>query len=265
MATKARVAHSLAPRTEDPLYVRSIEKAFRVLTTFDSAHPTLSLSQVAAAADLDKSAAQRFTYTLERLGYLRKDPETKRLSLTSRALDLAYHYTRANPLVARAVPYLRHLSTESEETVSLTELEGTDIIYLSRFNSAHMLDTDVIVGSRLPAYCTAPGIAMLSRLPIEEAHALLRRTELRPYTPRTVWRMPELLARLEQAAEWGYAIAVEEIYPNDISIGTAILDGRGMVRGALSIGVSRLRSTPEAAEKRFAPMLTAAALALSLG
>lgn len=266
MATKPRQTRSTAApaaRDREPLYVQSIEKAFRVLTAFDSAHPTLTLSQVATAADLDKSAAQRFTYTLERLGYLAKDPATKQISLTSRALDLAYHYTRANPLVGRAVPYLRHLSTETEETVSLTELEGVDVIYLSRFMSAHMLDTEVIVGSRLPAYCTAPGIAMLSRLPIEEAHAILRRSDLRAYTPNTVCRMPELLARLEQVAERGYAVAVEEIYPNDISLGAAITDARGAVRGALSIAVSKLRCTPKDAEKRFAPMLTAAALALS--
>src|SRR5262249_5632119 len=59
MAAKATM------KREDPLYVRSIEKAFRVLTAFGTGHASLSLSQIAAAAELDKSAAQRFTHTLE--------------------------------------------------------------------------------------------------------------------------------------------------------------------------------------------------------
>jgi len=35
----------------DPLYIRSIEKALRVLAAFGAGTPTLSLEQVAAAAE----------------------------------------------------------------------------------------------------------------------------------------------------------------------------------------------------------------------
>ncbi len=59
----------------------------------------MSLTQLAGAADLDKSAAQRFAHTLERLGHLSKDPETRRYALTTRTLDLGHHYTRSNPLL----------------------------------------------------------------------------------------------------------------------------------------------------------------------
>ena len=47
--------------SENPLYVRSVEKPFSVLTAFDGSHPTQILSQIAVIAELDKSAAQRFT------------------------------------------------------------------------------------------------------------------------------------------------------------------------------------------------------------
>lgn len=247
----------------DALYVRSIEKAFRVLTSFDSEHATMSLAQIAQASELDKSAAQRFTHTLERLGYLHKDPQTRRYALTVRNLELGYHYARADALVGRAWPYLSHLSRETEETVSLTILDGTDIVYVSRFSSRHMLDTGVIVGSRLPAYCTAPGMAILSKLPFEEAHAVLRQSDLKPFTPHTVWQMPALLSRLEQAASDGYATTVEEIYPNDISIGAPILARSGHAIGAISIAVSKLRYSVEDASSKFVPVIMGAAHALS--
>ncbi len=145
------MAAKVKTKREDPLYVRSIEKAFRVLTAFGTGHATLSLSQIAAAAELDKSAAQRFTHTLERLGYLRKDPETKRFGLTPRALDPAYHYMRASPIVDRAIPYLLELSRVTEESVSLSVLDGTEIVYVARILSRHMVSSNVIVGPRLPA------------------------------------------------------------------------------------------------------------------
>ena len=109
-------------RSADPLMVASVEKAFRVLAVFGKGQPTLSLSQVALACGFDLSAAQRFTHTLVKLGYLRKDPETRRFELTVRTLDLGYNFLSGQRLVNVAMPYLMHLSKETEETVNLTQL-----------------------------------------------------------------------------------------------------------------------------------------------
>lgn len=247
----------------DPLYVRSIEKAFRVLSVFGAGRSTLSLAQVADAAEVDKSTAQRFTHTLERLGYLRKDPDTRRFELTTRALDLGYHYTRASPIVDRAMPYLLELSRATEEAISLTVLDGTEIVYVARLMSRHMISSNVIVGTRLPAYCTAPGVAMLSCLPREEAQARLAASDLKPYTPHTTWQRPDLLAKITRAAKAGYATAVEEIFPSDISLGAPVTGARGEPVGAVSLSVSRLRLSPEEAEARYAPLLCASARSMS--
>jgi IclR family transcriptional regulator, pca regulon regulatory protein len=247
----------------DPLYVRAIEKAFRVLSAFGTGHSTLSLAQVASRAELDKSAAQRFTYTLGRLGYLRKDAETKRFELTPRALDLGYHYIRASPIAERAMPHLLELSRITEESVSLSVLDDTEVVYVVRFTSRHMVSSNVIVGTRLPAYCTAPGIAVLSRLPPAMSHDILRRSDRQAYTPATTWRMPDLVAKLESAAARGFTMAVEEIFQTDVSLAAAIMGPRGEPVGAVSLSVSRVRVSPEAAEQRFAPLVTATAHALS--
>jgi DNA-binding IclR family transcriptional regulator len=262
-ASTQGLARTTASR-EDPLYVRSIEKVFRVLSAFGTDHPTLSLAQVAVLAEMDKSAAQRFTHTLERLGYLQKDAQTKRFALTPRALDLGYHYIRASPLAERAMPYLLELSRTTEESVSLTVLDGAEVVYVVRFTSRHMVSANVIVGTRLPAYCTAPGIAMLSRLPPPEAHDILQRADRRAYTPSTTWRIPELIAKLEITAARGFATAIEEIFTGDISLAAAITGMRGGPIGAVSMSVSRVRMSPEQAEQEFAPLVTATAQALSL-
>lgn len=251
-----------APRA-DPLMVQSVAKAFRVLMAFDATRPTMSLSQLASAVGLDRSAAQRFAYTLETLGYLRKDPDTKRFALTVKALDLGYHYTKANPLAERAFPYLLHLSKATEETVNLTILDGTEIVFISRFLSRHMLRLDLIVGSRMPAYCTAPGVAMLSRLPRDEARGILARSELKAFTPNTTFRLRDLLKKLDVSAARGYATAFEEFYHGDLSIAAAILDVRGYPIGAINVAVSRSRFSPEEAERQFASLVVGAASSIS--
>ena len=252
-----------AARSGDPLMVMSVEKAFRVLNAFDASRPAMSLTQIATIVGMDKSAAQRFTHTLERLGYLRKDPETKRFELTVKTLDLGHHYLRGNGLLERSMPYLMHLSKTTEETINLTELDDTEIVFVSRFMSRHVLNTDVVIGMRMPAYCTAPGVAMLSRMPMEEVCDRLDRMDLHPYTPNTTWRREDLLAKIERSAGLGYATAFEEYYHGDLSVAAAIVNPAGAPIGAINIAVSRSRFTPQEAEERFAPLVVAAAASIS--
>ncbi|MBK3778016.1 helix-turn-helix domain-containing protein [Azospirillum brasilense] len=260
---EASVKEGGAARAGDPLMVMSVEKAFRVLNAFDAARPTMSLTQIASIVGLDKSAAQRFTHTLERLGYLHKDPETKRFELTVKTLDLGHHYLRGNGLLERSMPYLMHLSKTTEETINLTMLDDTEIVFVSRFMSRHVLNTDVVLGMRMPAYCTAPGVAMLSRMPMEEAIDLIDRMDLHPYTPNTTWKREDLLAKIERSADLGYATAFEEYYHGDLSIAAAIVGPAGTPIGAINIAVSRSRFTPQEAEERFAPLVVAASSSIS--
>lgn len=250
-------------RASDPLMVMSVEKAFRVLSAFESQSSSMSLSQIAAATEMDVSAAQRFTHTLTRLGYLRKAAETKRFELTAKTLQLGYYFLRSNRLVERAMPYLMHLSKETEETVNLTLLDDAEIIFISRFMSRHMLNTDVIVGTRMPAYCTAPGMAILSRLPEDEAVAILERSDRKAITPSTTWKMDDLMEKLRVSREQGFATAFDEFYRGDASIAAAIVNADDRPEGAINIAVPLSRFSPEEVKERFAPLIISAARAIS--
>ncbi len=248
---------------EDRLMVNSVEKAFRVMEVFDGTRKSLSLSQIATATGLNMSAAQRFTHTLTKLGYLSKDGETRRFRLTVKVLDFGFHYTRSNLLVERAIPYLMHLSKTVEETVNLTVLDGTEIVFISRFMSRHVLNNDVIIGTRLPAFCTAPGIALLSKLPEPEALAILERSNLRPYTPMTTWDKDALVDKIRKTAERGYAVSIEEYYLGDLSFASAIVDQANVPIAAINLAVSTSRFTPQEAEERFSRLVVAAAASIS--
>ena len=96
--------------------VNSVQKAFRVLTVFNSTEPRLTLTQIVDKLGVDKSTAQRFTHTLQVLGYLDKNPVSKTLGVTVKMVDLAHAYLSSNPLIAAAMPYMVHLNRETGET-----------------------------------------------------------------------------------------------------------------------------------------------------
>jgi len=247
-----------------PLMVRSVEKAFNILNAFRPGQSTLGLTQIAESVGIDKSTAQRFAHTLETLGYIYKDPDSKRFSLTVKTLAIGNSFLQSNLLVQQAAPYLSHLSQVTEETVNLSVLDGTEVVYLSRFISRHIFKTDVVVGSRLPAYCTAAGISILSRMPIEEAMDVLKASDLRPITASTTTDLQDLRTKIQHAAKDGFTTTFEEYFHDDLSVGAAIVDSHGKPAGAITVSVSRARYTPEEVVERFARLVIAAANAVKV-
>jgi DNA-binding IclR family transcriptional regulator len=254
-----RAAAAAETVSDSPLMVNSVYKAFRVLKAFDHAEPRLTLTQIATKLQVDKSTAQRFVHTLEALGYLLKDPVTKTLSLSVRVLDLANIYLTTSPFITTAIPYLMHLNQETGETVNLTVLDGADVVFVSRLVGNHLLSTGVSLGTRLPAYCSAAGIAILSALDEAAVRRILQASELKAYTPHTICEPARIRERLRSTRAKGYTVGVSEYFLNDISIGAPILDRRGQPAGAVSLAVSLDRMTPKEAEAAFGQRVLAAA------
>lgn len=249
---------------ESSLFVGSTEKTFQILHAFDGPHRQMPLSEIARAANLDRSAAQRLVYTLEVLGYLRRVHGTRNYALTPKLLQFSYNYLRANELIEKAFPYLLDISRSVGETVNMQELDGTEIVYVARFPGKHLVNIEFMVGSRLPAYYTASGTAILSRLSEEEQEDILARTDLRPLTPFTVCDPDQLRARVREAGEKDYALLINEAVMGDISVGAAITDEHGRAVAGLSISVPATRWTPEQVERELARHVQVAAASISV-
>jgi DNA-binding IclR family transcriptional regulator len=260
-ATKPPV-EAVDPSTSS-LYVQSVEKAMKVLTAFDGSKRQLSLSEISSLTGFDMSATQRFTFTLAALGYLFKDPDSRKYELSPRLLDFTYHYLTSNELVSRATPYLQQLGSETEEATNLTVLDDTDIVFVLRIVSRNVFNAHVITGSRLPAYCTAPGLAILATLPDGEIDDILSRTNLVPYTSSTVYQPRKIKDRIAQIRKQGYAHTEDEYFVSDISTAAAITNAHGRGVGAVNIAVARSRWHADRDERRFADLVISTASAIS--
>ena len=245
------------------LFISSTEKAFRVLHAFDGAQRTMTLAEIARAAQLDRSSAQRIVHTLEVLGYLRRAPESKSYGVTNKLLQFSYNYVRGNELIDKASPYLLDMSRTIGETANLHELDGADVVYIARFPGQHLVNIDIAVGSRLPAYFTASGTAILSRLPRARQLEVLEQTHLQPITPYTEVDPDHLLQRVERARETGYAIVSNETVMGDISVAAPITDHEGCAVAAINISVPTTRWTVESAAARLVQQVQVAATSIS--
>lgn len=143
--------------TTNALYVGSVGKAFRVLDCFKQASGDLSLMDIMAISGLDKSAAQRYTHTLCAEGYLEQNAQTRRYRLGTGMLNLTFHFLRMNALVEALNPIMLELSAATGEKISLSLLDGNELVHVMRHQSQTEHYHASLVGRRIPLYCTAGG------------------------------------------------------------------------------------------------------------
>lgn len=248
---------------ESPLFNRSLAKAFALLESFDIERRSMNLPELAAITGLSKSAVQRLTYTLQTLGYLKKDPQSKKYSLTPRTLELGMRYTTTSSLIESANPYLLDLNIKCGETVNLSEPEDTSMVFVASFPGRRQISVQLPIGGCFPMYCTAAGRAYLSGRPKAEADALLHASEIRNYTPATILDRDEIVALVDEARHAGFAFARGEFYRGDINVAAPVFGVEGQAVGAVGISVPVTRWSFEEARQQLAPQVTEVAQAIS--
>lgn len=261
MRTKSQSKKQPAEARDDVLFVRSVGKAFRLLESFAGTAGPLTLTQLAAAVEIDKSGAQRLAHTLHQLGYLEKAKGGFRPG--RRVLERSFDYLRGQPLVSRAVPILAELRRSVGERVDLSLFDDLAMIYLVRLQSKRDSFYAHLNGRRVPTYCTAGGQAVLARLDPKEVLGIVTRSDRLPTTPRTTTSIEETLERVAETKRAGYAIALEQVAVGEIACGVAIVDENGRPIAAIHVAGSLAEWTPEDFARRIAPLASDAARAIS--
>ena len=245
------------------LFNQSLEKGLAVLRAFDAQRRTMNLDEIAQAAGINKSSAQRMVFTFEQLGYIRKHPTTRRYQLTPRTMEIGSAYLAANALIEVANPHLGELAKITAETCNLTEPDGCEMVYVARFVSARFVPVHMPLGSRIPMYCTASGRAWLSALPVDEARELVQRSERVAHTQYTRTDVDDIMDALRVARQEGYAINSQELYLGDMTLAAAVVGGRGRPVAAVHVVAPTSRWTAEEASRRLAPAVLQCARTLS--
>ncbi len=225
----------IAKPAESKSLVLSLAKGLRVLEVFQAQQPELTVSEIAERADLDAGTTFRLVKTLVMLGYLRQIPQSKRYSLDWKVLDLGFNAIGHMDLHAVARPILRSLVGEANEAASLAVLDGADAVYVERvqFGLGRLAVTQRI-GSRVPAYCTAVGHAILAHYALEERLRILNLRERVRLTPNTPVSIAEIERRLKAVRELGYALSDQDTVLGVRVIAVPILDLDGHPWGAIS-------------------------------
>jgi DNA-binding IclR family transcriptional regulator len=192
--------------------VPSLERGMAILELISRQPQTLGLIEIASTLALPNNAVFRITGALVQLGYLYRDPKTRKFSITSRLLSMGLRRVHENDIVERSHDLLRRLRDEVRETVALGAVlrdEAVGVV-LAQVDCCYPFGYRLQAGHRWDLYCTGPGKAILAFLPPAEYRELLERMSFKRYTANTITKCDVLERNLEEIRQVGYALDGEE-------------------------------------------------------
>lgn len=216
-------------------FISSLEKGFSILNTFIPENPSLTLAKVARANGLSMGTAHRYLLTFKKLGYITQDPETKRYRLTPKVLTLGFSVFRGMNLRSRIFPSMLEVARELDTTTQCAILDGTEIVYIERVRASGLVNLDLTTGSRLPAYCTSMGKAILAFLPEEESLELIEKMDFVKQTQYTITDKKALWEELKVVRARGYAINNQELTLGLRTLAAPIFKDGGRVEAAFGL------------------------------
>jgi IclR family transcriptional regulator, pca regulon regulatory protein len=238
-------------------FVTAVERGFAVLTAFGRGPTRMTLTQVSEATSLSRGTARRFLLTLQTLRYV--DGDGKLFWLTPKVMQFSGAYLASNGIAEAARPVIRLLTESLGESSSVAVLDGLDVVYIARVETRRIFSSGLDVGSRLPAYCSSLGRALLAGLNDADLDGYLQNAPFEQRTPKTLVAREQLLARIQEARKQNYALIDGEVELGVRSVAVPIRDAAGRTIAAVNVGTSAARVSLDQMKKRILPQLRSAA------
>src|SRR6266511_1505708 len=147
--------------------VRSVARAFKLLTLFTPDRPRATLTELAQHSDLAISTVSRLLATLESLQLVRR-LEKGAWGLGGRVLQLGAAARETFDRIGIAEPVLEKLNRATGENTNLAmRIDNESFTYVRQFMSRHPVRHATWVGKTQPLKGTANGAVLIGNIPHE--------------------------------------------------------------------------------------------------
>ena len=234
--------------------IQSVQRALTILRCFTKEDGELGVIYLSKQLGLHKSTVSRLLSTLEREGFVEKNPETEKSRLGLQLVTLAGIALEQIDLREVAAPYLGKLAELTQETVNIVVLSGNECMNVDGAASPRPIRYVGRIGRRTPCHCTAAGKVLLAYLPPETRRQILS-NPLARFTKKTVVDFDTLTEDLADICQQGYAITHEEHQQDLSAVAAPVFDHTQQVIAAVTVSGPTYRIGPGEIEALVEPVL----------
>lgn len=248
-------------RSESREFVEALARGIEVIRCFDATHMEMSVSEVAARTGLARPTARRLLMTLEQLGYMRSADGV--YALTAKTLELGTAYISALGVWDIARPHMQALVDRTRESTSMSQLDGSDVVYVARVAVPKIIAISVSIGTRFPATATSMGRVLLADLDPGELDAALATPSTSGVLPRVQLGRPALDDALAEVRAQGWAMSDEQLSVGIRSIAVPVAGANGRVAAAMNVTTHAAETSVERLLDEHLPLLLDAARSIA--
>lgn len=214
---------------------KALIRGLDILRAFTANDSTLGNQDLIKRTGLPKATISRLTSVLTSLGYLHYDEQLGRYSVGPATVSLGYSALSSSPVVHLALPLMEDLASSSGAAVALGARDGPDMVYLANCRSLSPVTLQLNVGSRLPIWRTAMGLAYLADLSPDEREMRLK--DIEQSEPQSISNARALVARaVEEYQSQGFVCAIGTWFSYVNAVGTMFRPSDGTQRIAITCG-----------------------------
>ncbi|MGH9134183.1 MAG: IclR family transcriptional regulator domain-containing protein [Ilumatobacteraceae bacterium] len=234
-------------------FVEALARGLDVIKAFGPTSMELTVSEVAVRTGLPRPTARRLLMTLEQLGYARLSSGA--YALTTKTLELGTACIAAQGIWDVARPHMLALVGKTGESSSMSQLDGSDIVYMARVPVAKIIAISVQIGTRFPAPATSMGQVLLADLTVSQLDDVLDIPSASVIIPRVVFSRAELDDVLAGVRERGWAQADELLSIGIRSVAAPVRDRSGRTAAAMNVTVHAAETSRERLVGEYLPLL----------
>jgi DNA-binding IclR family transcriptional regulator len=240
MPTKPSASANPAPTVSvmEKSSAPAVARAARVLDLISQSANPVSLAELARSLELPKSSLHGLCATLAQLRLITR-LDSGHMTLGPHVMSWANAFLARTDITQEFFAAWEELSVLPQETITLSVLDGDNVVYIACRNGTRPLGVTFRIGMRLPAPYTATGKAMLSTMPDVEVRKRLQGPWPAQLTSTGTPSLKAFLQELEGVRSRGYSIDDGQVREGMHCFGAPVFDSSGPSAVA-GIAVSKL-------------------------
>ena len=251
------------PNSSQNYFSKTLEKGLRVLSLYNENRPSLTQTEISKITGINMTSTYRLINTLVVLGYLRRDSDTKKIKVGTKAILLGNNCLKAADFLQVIKPMVDEFHQEHNVTVDVALVEADSLLIVYRKEAAQTLIY------RLPTIhnelnSTSLGKAYLAFLPDIDVRGMINRITLERKTPNTIVSKKALIRELEETRRRGYARSNEEYVKGLITLGAPLINVEtSRAIGSISFDFSTASESLASIERKYADKIVVLATNMS--
>jgi len=187
-----------------------VKKAFQILRLISRNEQGMKISELSTSLGISKSTVHGVTASLEELGAIIRDPQTKQYTLGVTLFELGRAAYARIDVKDLARPFMEELMSKTQESVFLGVRNVNHVTILDIVESMNELKITSPIGMTMPLLAGAIGKIFLAYMAETQAAELLRTRGLRRYTQNSITDPQVYADQLRFSKKHGYATDDEE-------------------------------------------------------